>query len=267
MKTWSWNWMAFGLLCLGATTGLAQSPRAGLACELMGIITNANRTALVTGESEIRIQADRAIITVKVSTTAKELGAALRSNQEARAKLTRLLTEKGIEEIKQSKFSSTEKYGMFSDKVKSHRVSNLLKVTVRNEKEFQIVADAVDGLAEAQYLGAEFERSDKEEMKQKAIAAACDNATQRKLVFEQKLGLKLTVKRFFDPSVVMFPNDQTVSNRALGFAGVVAGLPAASSYSDAMVERMAEQREDDRSGFGELTFRSRVTVEYDVEAK
>jgi hypothetical protein len=228
---------------------------------------------MVTGEAEVKVQADRAVVTVKISTAARELGAALRSNEEARAKLSRLLAEKGIapDEVKASKFSSTEKYSVFSEKVRSHRVNNLLKVTARNEKEFQVVADAVDSLSEAQYLGVEFERSDKDELKAKAIAAACDNATQRKSVFEQKFGLKLTVRRFLDPSTTLVAGDSMLTGglRAQGFsAPASAGLPSSpSDYSDSVVTRALAQREDDRSGFGELTFRSRVTVEYLVEGK
>ncbi|SPE60401.1 conserved hypothetical protein [Verrucomicrobia bacterium] len=99
-----------------------------------------------------------------------------------------------------------------SDKVKSHRVSNLLKVTARSEKEFQVEADAIDTLAEAQYLGVEFERSDSEDLKAKAIAQAIDNANRRKQVFEEKLGLKLTVRGFCDPSGTLLPGSRIQTN-------------------------------------------------------
>lgn len=237
------------------------------------VLTNVPRDAQITGESELKVQADRAVLTVKVSTTARELGAALRSNQEARNKLADQLARHGIpgDAIKASKFSSTEKYGVFTEKVKSHRVNNLLKVTVRNEKEFQTVADVIDSLPEAQYLGAEFERSDKEEMKAKAIAAACENANRRKEVFEEKLGVKLNVRRFLDPSAVVAPTGAppvTAGSRAYGFDWYLGNTPSGSAdYSDSIGTRAAEQREGDESGFGELTFRSRVTVEYTVEGK
>lgn len=210
--------------------------------------------------------------TVKISTSARELGAALRANQQARSKFISVLSNQGVaaDQVKASKFSSTEKYSVFSDKVKSHRVNNLLKVTARSEKEFQIVADAIDNLPEAQYLGVEFERSDKEALKEQAIAQACDNANQRKQVFEEKLGLKLTVRRFLDPSAVVPPLGAPLpnGNRAYGFdwylGNTLSGIP---NYAGSTQTHAETQRETDESGFGELTFRSRVTVEYLVEGK
>ena len=126
-------WIIITLLCITTTSVPAEAKLEGTPSELSGILTNVSRTAAITGEAEVRVQADRAIITVKVSTSAKELGQALRVNQQARSKLTDRLTGQGIsaDQVRASKFSSTEKYSMFSEKVKSHRVDHLLKVTVR----------------------------------------------------------------------------------------------------------------------------------------
>jgi uncharacterized protein YggE len=274
MKNSKSAWLILFSLCLVATPGSAEPELKGTSADLAQLLTNVPRTVEVTGEAEVKIEADRAVLTVKVSTSARDLGAALRSNQQARGKFTELLAGKGIAsgQVKASKFSSTEKYAVFSDKVKSHRVDNLLKVTVRNEKEFQIVADAIDSLPEAQYLGVDFDRSDKEEMKAKAIAQACDNATQRKRVFEEKLGLKLSVKGFRDPSGVpqgAIPTGLMGGARAVGFSGptVTRDVGVVPDYTDALLTHALAQREGDGLGFGELTFRSRVTVEYSVEGK
>jgi uncharacterized protein YggE len=248
----------------------------GTPADLAMLLTNAPRFAQVTGEAELKVPADRAVLTVRITTSARELGAALRANQQVRTKFIGILSGQGIpaDQVKASKFSSTEKYSVFSDKVKSHRVNNLLKVTAKSEKEFQIVADAIDNLSEATYLGADFERSDKEEMKAKAIGAACDNANQRKQVFEEKLGLKLTVRRFLDPNAAVLvapPGAPLVNpNRAYGFdwyLGTASGMPNYSGSVQTAGTQAVAQRETEESGFGELTFRSRVTVEYLVEGK
>jgi uncharacterized protein YggE len=263
------SWILFTASCLTAASIFAQAKLEGTPSELSGLLTNIPRTAAITGEAEVRVQADRAVITVKVSTTAKELGQALRANQQARSKLGDRLTGQGIpaDQVRASKFSSTEKYSLFSEKVKSHRVDNLLKVAVRSEQEFQIVADAVDATPEAQYLGIEFERSDKAEVKARAIGEACDNANEHRKMFEQKLGLKLTPKRFAEPGAPSFDPNLTAGllspagaaqNRALGFS------PETSSY---VTLHALQQRPDDTAGFGELTFKAQVTVEYLVESR
>lgn len=263
--------------CLVAGSVFAQAELKGTPAELALLLTNAPRSVLVTGESEIQVQADRAVLSVQITTTAKELGAALRANEQVRSKFTKLLAGQGIDagQVKASKFSSTEKHAVFSDKVKSHRVSNLLKVTARNEKEFQVVADAIDSLTEAQYLGVEFERSDSEDLKAKAIAQAIDNANQRKQVFEGKLGLKLTVRGFWDPSGAPPPGPtiQKATNPTRGYGfdwylGNSLVLGGASDYSDSAVTlRALAQRGESGSSFGELTFRSRVIIEYSAQGK
>src|SRR5207253_5645799 len=64
---------------------------------------------------------------------------ALQANEELRRKLANFLKERGIDgdRIQASRFSSTQKHGVFSEKVKSHRVDNVIKVTVQSEQEFQ----------------------------------------------------------------------------------------------------------------------------------
>jgi uncharacterized protein len=260
--------------CLAAVSVFAQAELKGTPAELALLLTNAPRSVLVTGESEVRVQADRAVLAVQINSTAKELGAALRANQQARSKFTKLLEAQGIgaDQVKASKFSSTEKHAVFSDKVRSHRVSNLLKVTARNEKEFQVVADAIDNLSEAQYLGVEFERSDSEDLKNNAIAQAIGNANQRKLVFEEKLGLKLTVRGFWDPAGAPPPGlgiqKNPTAGRAYGFDWYLGNSGLMGGYSDSgAIVRALQQREESGSSFGELTFRSRVTVEYSAQGK
>jgi uncharacterized protein len=262
-------WIMFACSCVAMATAFAQARLEGTPSELSGILTNVPRTAAITGEAEVRVQADRAIISIKVSTSAKELGQALRANQQARSKLTDRLTGHGIaaDQVRASKFSSTEKYSMFSEKVKSHRVDNLLKVTVRNEQEFQVVADAVDSIPEAQYLGLEFERSDKEDVKAKAIGEACDNASERSKVFEQKLGLRLIPTRFGEPGAPSLEPKFAAGLPSFVGAPLARGSGSSPDTSSYVTLRALQQRTDDNSGFGELTFKAQVTVEYRVESK
>jgi uncharacterized protein len=255
------------LACFVGLPGFAEPEFRGTPAELAAVLTNVPKTVRITGEGQVKVQADRAILTVKVTTTARELGKALKANEQVRAKFTASLAGQGLpaDAVQASKFSSTEKYAVFSDKVKSHTVQNLLKVTVRSEKEFQLVAEAVDALPEAQYLSAEFERSDKEEVQARAIAQACDHAERERKVFEEKLGLKLRPARVSDPRA----DAETFRNAPALMAGTA---PALSTYTGMLsdpsfrvVTRALEQRPADEAGFGELTFKAVVTVEYRVD--
>ena len=76
-----------------------------------------------------------------------------------------------------------------------------MRISVQDEKEFQSATGAVNAWAEVQYDGVEFEYADKEAQKQNAIAKACDNVGERKKIYEDKFGLKLTPTRFNEGEV------------------------------------------------------------------
>src|SRR6266513_1806897 len=186
----------FGLLLIQQLS--AEPELKGSPTELAAYLVTLPKTVSVAGESEIKVQADRAIINLKVTSENKSLQEALRVNQEIRNKILNSLKDRDIstDRIQTSKFSSTPKYGMFSDKAKSYRVENIIKVTVRDEKEFHATAHLVDAFAEVQYLGIDFEHSDKEALKKKALAQALDNAIERTKVYEERLKVRLTPKNF-----------------------------------------------------------------------
>src|SRR6266853_1270437 len=153
--------ISFGLLLIQRLS--AEPELKGSPTELAAYLAGLPKTVSVAGESEVKLSADRALISLRVSTEHKSLQDALRANQEVRNKILNSLRDRDIpgDRIQASRFSSTPKYGIFSDKAKSFRVENIIQVVVRDEKEFQAVAHLVDAFAEVQYLGIDFQHSDK----------------------------------------------------------------------------------------------------------
>lgn len=174
--------------CSAADPELKGSPG-----DLANYLANLPRTVSISGEAELKVEADRAAITLKVTTESKSLEEALKENQEARAKIFKMLAERGLpaDRVKASRFSSSPRHGVFTDKVKSYKLENLLRVKVRDEQEFRAVAAVTDHVTEAQYVGIEFEHSDKEEMKRRVVNDALDKAANRKRLIEEKLGVTL----------------------------------------------------------------------------
>src|SRR6266705_2418613 len=164
---------------------VAEPELRGTASDLSQYLAGVPRTVVVIGEAEVKVPADYATVSLKVSTDSKSLQEALRANHEVRNRLINYLKKQEIpaDRVAASKFSSTPKFGLFGEKAKSYRVDNVVKVKVLDEKELQVV-------------GVDFEHTDKEAQKRKAIELACENATERKKVYEEKLGLKLTPKSF-----------------------------------------------------------------------
>jgi uncharacterized protein YggE len=236
----------------------AEPELKGRPSELAGYLAGLPPTVSISGEGEVKAQADRAILTFKVTTDAKLLHDAVQANQELRRKMAEFLKEHGVEpaRIQAGRFSSTEKHGTFSDKVKGYRVENLVKVTVLNEQEFQSAAEISARFPDVTYLNVEFEHSDKEKLKTTAASQACENAERRKQMFEQKLGLRLSPRRFFDA----YP--QVSNNR---FITGVAGGTAPSFVTGTFSSPADIEARESATAFGELVFRAHVTIEYIVE--
>jgi len=258
-----WKSIVLVLLGLAAVQVRAEPELKGLPGELTAYLAGVPKFVSIAGEAELKIPADRALISLKVVTENKSLQEASRANQELRAKILRTLAERGFpnESVKPSKFSSTPKYGVFREKAKSYRVENVVKITAQDEKEFQAVANLVDGLAEVRYESIEFEHSDKDGLKAKALAQAIDKAGEKKKLYEEKLGVKLSPKRFVEGGVVAMPQlgQARYAKTPAYTGGSATPLPAA---------RGAETDEEEMpTSFSELVYRAQVTVEYAVENK
>src|SRR5437867_1478672 len=230
-----------GLFVLAGSRIFAEPELKGTAPELAQYLAGVPKGVGIRGEGEVRASADRAIVSLKVTTESRSLQEAVQANQDIRSKMLGYFKKQGIpaERVHASKFSSTPKFGLFSEKAKSYRVENVVKVTVLDEKEFQGAAGAVDTWSQVQFVGAEFEHADKEALKRKAVEQACDKANERKKIYEEKLGVKLVPAAFVEGMVV--PSARVVGGQAgtpPSFAGrrrmvaLSAGLPEAAAVAD-----------------------------------
>lgn len=255
------------LSLLLASNLLAEPELKGSASELAAFLSAVPKSVSVTGEAEVKANADRAVISLSVVTESKSLQDAARLNQEVRNKIVKRLKDADLapERIQASKFSSTPKYGIFSEKAKSYRVENILKITALDEKEFQAVASQVDGIAEVRYAGIDFEHSDKEGLKTKALTQALANATAKKKVYEDQLGVKLTPRGFSTSAAAgSLPLQRRSFESGLYDLKSVPGK-AATPISSGQAQNV--EMEESLSVFGELIFTTRVAVDYAVESR
>lgn len=249
---------------------LAEPELKGTAAELEQFLAHAPRTTTLTGESELKVPADRAVISLKVVTENRSLQEASRLNQDMRAKMLKALTDRGIpaDRVQPSRFSSTPKFGVFGDKAKSYRVENVVKIKVQDEREFQAVTGLVDGSPEVRYESVEFEHSDKATLKRNALAQAVEKVVDKKRLYEEKLGVSLSVKGFSEGGVAAMPLQlrNRYVNMVPGYSAgkrYVADLPQAAPG----VAQTEAEVDEAPTAFGELVFVGRVTVEYAVEVK
>jgi len=247
-----------------SATAIAEPEIKGSPSELKTYLSGLPGTVQILGEGEIKATADRAIISLRIDNENKSLAEAIKLNQTTRTKLAAFLKEQGIgvDRIQPAPFSSTQKTKVFSDKVKSHKVSTLIKITTHNEQEFQAVTKSVDQFDEVTYVQAEFEHSDKDTLKTRASEKACDDAERQKRAYEEKLAVKLVAKNIGGGRQAgALPAIKRSGDSALGFDWYL------GSYLSAGVPAQQGANVDEETPFGELIFSARVLVEYSVERK
>ena len=243
------------IVCLGVNlvVSAAEPELKGTLTELRQHLAAVDRMVAVSGDGEVKSPADRAIITLRLISESKSLQEALKVNQTLRSKLVNALKERGIpvDRIDAGKFSSTPRHGTFSDKVKSFKVENQVKVTVVEEKELQDTVRMLDELDGLEYGGMEFEHSKKQELKRKALAEALESATARKKVYEEQLALILTPVKLSESVMTAVPRPRM--ERAVDLA------PSFGGKSAVEPEPVA--------GFGEMVFTAQVMVHYSVSGR
>jgi uncharacterized protein len=251
------------LALLTVSSAFAEPEMRGSPTELTQYLKDIPKTVSVTGSAEVKVQADRAVVSLSVRTEDKLLETAVRNNKKLRADITASLVQKGIkaDQIKASQFSQTPKYGWIGDKPKSYVVENTIKVTVHSEKEFEAVAGVIDTVPESRYVGVEFEQTDKFTYKSKALAEACDKASEKKTLLESKFGFKLVPQKINEGVKVM----PTAAAKMAQYGEYYARSSAPGFASRSNSEVAADSSDEGGSSFGELVYQAEVMVEYRVD--
>jgi uncharacterized protein YggE len=209
----------------------------------------------LSASAEIKAEANRAVLRLRINTKDKLLQTALEKNRKDRDEIVHTLTTHGLtkDDIHVSKFSSTPSYGMFSKRPGSYEISSTVEVEAANENDVQAVAALVDSMPELTLESVTFKHTDKDKLQQKAVADALDKLNVEKSAYEEKLGVMLR-PRSISPSggpEVQGVRYQTVvvaSGGSLAAAGEPPAPPASADISQ----------------FDEVVYQAQVTVTFDV---
>jgi uncharacterized protein YggE len=250
------------MIVLGVcTAGFGEPQLSGTPSELESYLMNLPETVLLTGESKVKVQADKVIIELSIKTENVSLEAALKSNHAIRAAVTEELNKEGIssDKITAAKFSSTPRYGLFGKKPSSYEVRNIVKIAVTDEKDFQQVAKIVDQKTEVEYQGISFKHSDEKELKKQATEQAFDEILRKKALYENKLGVNLILRNFSEG--ISSLQELNVDKRYWANERNSYLLSERKSASEPVVD------EELTSPFGELAFTASVSAKFEVKAK
>ncbi len=252
-------------------TVLSAAPELkGDPAELANYLLDEKRVVAIVGSSEVKVQADRASVTLRVKTKDATFVQALKKNREVRTKLSQQLQQAGIppDRIVAAKFSSLPNYGFFGDKPSSYEISNDVSVVVRGEDDMAVIAQAVDSMKEVSYLATLFEDSNKKNHQGNALDDALADIARKKSAYEKALGITLTPLRVDDDSYQ--PVQQVVApftyqrNRSLSEAALQSSVAIQSSPEFA---GNATANDAGSGGFGELRYGSNIRVEFLLQAR
>ena len=228
--------------------------------ELANYLLDGKRVVSIAAHGQSKVQADRAIVSLRVKTKDGAFAQALKSNREVRSKLSHQLQQAGIapERIAAGKFSSLPNYGFFGNKPSSYEISNEVSVVVRSEDDMAVIAQAVDGMKEVSYLATQFEDSNKKIHEGGALDDALGTIALKKSAYEKALGIKLAPLRISESTYQHAPAGQGMAK----FAARSAMQTLESSES-----APGDDGSGSAGGFGELRYETDVNAEYLVQTR
>lgn len=189
---------ATGLL-FNSQLGFAQAQLSGTPEELREFLHPRPNTVNINGEGELTAYKDVAKVSLMVTTEARSLAAAMESNQALRNRMIEEFVAAGIsiEDINNSKFSSSPQFGLFGTNPNRYDVSARMEITVKSEEHLQLLARAADSNSEVEFEQTEFEHSLADEFEVDVREAALADVMTQKAYYETTLGLELKAVNFF----------------------------------------------------------------------
>ncbi|KTD95773.1 SIMPL domain-containing protein [Pseudoalteromonas sp. S409] len=235
-------------LSASAETELKGSPK-----ELKSFLHPEVKTISITESAEEIAFKDEAVLSLLVTTEDDKLAISLSKNAKVRADISSALTANKIplENIKNSKFSTSPDYGWFGNKPDSYKVANTVTVVINNETGLQSIAKIVDSYDEVTLISTEYRHSEKELYKQKVKEKALNKVLKQKEFYAKSLGLKL--------KPISFTNQASFANDDIERIVVTGSRVKRSDYSSVNSEERSQ------TSFEKITYSTNVTVQFIVE--
>ena len=224
--------------------------------ELAGYLNSVEKAITLHGVSKVEVKADLAIVKIRVTVEDTSLQNALKKNQTTESAIIKSLKKSGIsgDRIMTSAFSSMPEYGFLSRKAKGYTIKNVIKIKVEGNSDLLEIARQVDTYKEVEYVGIDFEHSEKEKLEDSAIENACDRLIAKKSMYEKKFDVKLVLETFKDG--LTSTSGVTVENPY--------HIDMESPRSRSVLSK-AKSVSYDSTGFGEIVISGHIFATYKME--
>jgi uncharacterized protein YggE len=221
----------------------------------------------IVGVAEIKVEANQAVLTLKVSTRDRLLKKAMERNRQVRDDIVQMLTQKGLskDRVRVSRFSSTPAHGLFSKEAKAYDIESTVEVAARHENEVETVSGIVDDKPEVSLDSLRFEHSDEDKLRLQALREALDKIVAQKAVYEVALGAELRPRGM----LVAPPGERALRERT-GAEPVedVAGLSSILADPQFRIGvRALASKGADLSQFNQVVYRAQITLTFEVLPK
>ena len=220
-----------------------------------------DRIVTLRAEAEKKAYSNKAILSLIITTEAKQLSKAMDENSALRSEIKQTLYQAGIsaENIKSSKFSTSPQYGWFGRKPSSFKAVNRIAVEILEEKHLQYVAAIADESNAIEISDTHFEHTDKEVYEEDIKAKALQKVMKQKEFYEKTLGVQLTPVAFRDTQI-----DHRATRGAMGFQKAIRVNPAAR-----LEDRIFSPNKDEAdpaSSFDEVVYKAEIHVDFKIKS-
>ena len=248
-------------LLAASLTVFAKPELKGSPEELRQFLHPTDKIVTLQAEAEEKAYADKAIISLVITTEEKLLSAAISANSNIREAITTQLVSAGIkaEHIKSSKFSTSPQYGWFGKKPDSYKVINRMAISIRDESQLKTVAEVADAKEELELSDIAFEHSKKDQFKNKVKTKALAKIMKQKAFYESKLGVKLTPIGFRDINI----GQRGTQGALMLEEAVVTARKRSGSYQDMSANAVAYSKP--APSFDEVLYQVQVYVDFKIE--
>lgn len=247
-----------------AVQAIAGPELSGTPDELATHLRSLPGQVTLSAETEVKVEADRAEVVLKVSGSDRSFKAALAQNQQMRAEIVTTLEKAGLpaDRIRISRFSTTPTQGYFTSKVKAYEIESRVTVEATSEKEIQAIAAVVDKKDSVTLLSLTFSNTQKDKNTAQVLQQALAKVTNLKQTYEKELGVTLLPRSIGTQPV---SSGMELARRRAYTGKEVSGISSAlTSPESPMILHALQQREPDISQFDQVVYRATVTVAYDV---
>ena len=246
------------LLLAALPVGAAEPELRGSPDELSAYLGTLPGRMTLTATADLEVEADRAVVAVRVVNEDRLLQEAMLKNRAIRSDILRALVEEGVEEdrIHVSQFSSTPNYGRMSGKAKSYEIEGMVTVNAVNESEVQAVAAIIDEKPEVSLDSLTFEHSSEEKHRREILEKAFKRLHEQQALYEEHLGVTLrprSVGPDKERPVELAVIDDYAASLGLGKVGF-SWSAAPEGYPEIVMP----------SRFGQVEYRAAITVTYDL---